>query len=171
MKILLIVLGAILILILLVVVTGVLLPKHHIATRAATYRATPEQLFAYIAGPQNWRPDVLHSELDNGPSGQRILRESLRDGSNMTYEITDSVFPRSLTRRILGKNLPFDGSWTYTLTPTSSGAKVRITEDANIYNPVFRFMSRFILGYTGSMDKYLQALGQATGQQQVNITN
>ena len=32
-------------------------------------------------------------------------------------------------------------------------------------------MSRFVLGYTGTMDKYLEALGPATGQQQVNITN
>lgn len=171
MKILFILIGAIVLIILLVVVTGYLLPKHHIATRAAAYTATPEQLFQYIAGPQNWRPDVLSSELDDGPNGQHILRESTRDGAHMTYEITASVFPKSLTRRILGKNLPFDGSWTYTLAPTASGTIVRITEDANIYNPVFRFMSRFILGYTGTMDKYLQALGQATGQQRVSITN
>jgi len=171
MKILLILLGAIVLLILFFVVAGYLLPKHHVATRAATYRATPEQLFPYIAGLQNWRPDVLHSELDDGPNGQRILHESLRNGTKMTYEIMASVSPKSLTRRILGKNLPFDGSWTYTLEPAPNGTIVRITEDANVYNPIFRFMSRFILGYTGTMDKYLQALGAVTGQQQVTITN
>jgi hypothetical protein len=89
----------------------------------------------------------------------------------MTYEILACNFPKSLTRRILDKNLPFDGSWTYTLEPAANGTTVRITEDANIYNPVFRIMSRFVLGYTGTMDKYLEALGPATGQQQVNITN
>lgn len=171
MKILLILLGAIVLVIVLVVVTGYLLPRHHVATRAATYSATPEQLFPYIAGLQNWRPDVLHSELEDGPNGQRILHESLRDGTNMTYEITASLFPKSLTRRIVGKNLPFDGSWTYTLEPAANGTTVRITEDANVYNPIFRFMSRFILGYTGTMDKYLQALGAVTGQQQVTISN
>jgi hypothetical protein len=171
MKILLVLLAAIVLVILFVIVTGYLLPKHHIATRAATYRATPDRLFPYIAGPQNWRPEVLHSELDDGPNGQLILHESLRDGTRMTYEITASVFPKTLTRSILGKNLPFDGSWTYTLEPTASGTTVRITEDANVYNPVFRFMSRFILGYTGTMDKYLQALGTATGQQQINISD
>jgi hypothetical protein len=171
MKIVLIVIGAVILITVLVVGIGYLLPKHHVATRAATYSATPEQLFAYIAGPQNWRPDVLHSELDNGPNGQRILLESLRDGTNMTYEILACNFPKSLTRRILDKNLPFDGSWTYTLEPAANGTTVRITEDANIYNPVFRIMSRFVLGYTGTMDKYLEALGPATGQQQVNITN
>ena len=171
MKILLILVGAVIFAIVLVVGTGYLLPKHHVATRAAVYRATPDQLYAYIAGPQNWRPEVLHSELDNGPNGQRILRESTRDGNEMVYEISACDFPKSLTRRIIGKNLPFDGSWTYTLQPSSSGTTVRITEDANIYNPVFRFMSRFILGYTGTMEKYLRALGSATGQPQVQIAN
>jgi hypothetical protein len=171
MKILFILVGAIVLVIVVVIAIGYLLPKHHVASRAATYRATPEQLFPYIAGLQNWRPDVLHSELENGPNCQLLLRESLRDGTRMTYEITASVFPKTLTRRILGKNLPFDGSWTYTLEPATSGTTVRITEDANVYNPVFRFMSRFALGYTGTMDKYLQALGAATGQQQVDITD
>jgi hypothetical protein len=32
-------------------------------------------------------------------------------------------------------------------------------------------MSRFVLGYTGTMDKYLQALGTATGQPEIQITN
>jgi len=171
MKILLVILGAVILIVILVVAVGYLLPKHHVATRAAVYRATPEQLFPYIAGPQSWRPDVLQSALDNGPNGERILSESTRDGGQMTYEITASVYPETLTRRIVGKNLPFDGSWTYVLSPASNGTTVRITEDADIYNPIFRFMSRFVLGYTGTMDKYLQALGAATGQPQVEITD
>jgi hypothetical protein len=171
MRIALLILGVIVLLIAAVVLTGYMLPKHHIASRAAIFRATPDQLFALIASQQNWRPDVLHAELDNGPNGQRLLRETTRDGNKMTYAITAANPPNSLTRTIIGKNLPFDGSWTYTLTPTPNGTTVRIVEDANIYNPVFRFMSRFILGYTGSMDKYLQALAAATGQPHVDPTN
>ena len=36
--------------------------------------------------------------------------------------------------------------------------------DGEIYNPVFRFMSRFVLGQTRTMGAYLRALGKATGQ-------
>jgi hypothetical protein len=43
-------------------------------------------------------------------------------------------------------------------------AIVQITEDGEVYNPVFRFVSRFILGHTRTMDFYLRALGNATGQ-------
>jgi len=169
MKILLVILGSLIAVVILIVAVGALLPKHHVATRTATYRATPEQLFQYIAGPQDWRPDVLHSQLDNGPGGRRFLRESTRDGNHMTYEFAAVDPPHSLTRTIVGRNLPFDGSWTYTLSSTPAGTTVCITEDANVYNPLFRFMSRFVLGYTSTMDKYLQSLGAATGEPQVRI--
>ena len=42
---------------------------------------------------------------------------------------------------------------------------VRITEDGEVYNPIFRFVSRFVFGQTRMLDAYLRALGQATGQQ------
>jgi len=42
---------------------------------------------------------------------------------------------------------------------------VRITENGQVYNPVIRLMSRFVLGHTRTMDIYLYALGKATGQE------
>jgi hypothetical protein len=165
MKVFLLVLGFILLLVLAVVGIGALLPKHHVATRSATYRATPDQLFALIAGSQSWRPDVLHSETWSDPSGRRMLRETARGGQSMTYEISAVDPPRFLTRRIAAQNLPFAGSWTYALEPSPGGTTVRITEDADIYNPVFRFVTRFILGETRTIDAYLRALGKATGQE------
>lgn len=61
-------------------------------------------------------------------------------------------------------NLPYSGSWTYLLERSGGGTVVRITEDGEVYNPVFRFMSRFVLGQTRTMDAYLRALGNAIGQ-------
>jgi hypothetical protein len=46
----------------------------------------------------------------------------------------------------------------------SNGTSVRITEDGEVYNPVFRFVTRFILGETATIDAYLRAMGKATGQ-------
>ncbi len=34
-----------------------------------------------------------------------------------------------------------------------------VTEEGEIYNPVFRVMSRLVFGYHGMMDSYLRALG------------
>jgi hypothetical protein len=41
---------------------------------------------------------------------------------------------------------------------------LRVTEDGEVYNPIFRFVSRFILGQTATQDTYLRAIGKATGE-------
>jgi hypothetical protein len=164
MKTLLMVAGVILLVVLAVIVIGLFLPKRHFASRSAHYRATPEQLFSLIAGPQNWRPDVLRCEAAPGDAGRELVRETTRDGKTVTYEVFDSIPPKSITRRIATQNLPYAGSWTYTLQPSGGGTTVRITENGEIYNPVFRFMSRFVIGQTRTIEAYLHALGKATGQ-------
>lgn len=164
MRILLIVIAAVLLLVVAVVGIGSLLPKRHSVSRSAVYRATPEQLFSLIAGPQNWRPDVLRYEAVPGSGGRELVRETTRGGETVTYELVDSAPPRSLKRRIATENLPYSGTWTYALERDGADTVVRITEDGEVYNPVFRFMSRFVLGHTRTMDAYLRALGKATGQ-------
>ncbi len=164
MKILLMVLGAILILILAVVITGMLLPRRHSATRSAAFRAKPEQLYALIAGTQTWRPDVRSYEAVREGEGLDLFRETTRNGESIIYEIVVSP-PYSIQRRIATTGLPYSGTWSYSLTPEGDFTTVRITEDGEVYNPIFRFVSRFILGQTRSIDAYLQAMGSATGQQ------
>lgn len=165
MRILLIVVGGAVLLILAVVVIGSLLPKQHVVSRSASYRATPEHLFSLIVGPQNWRPDVLRCEPVPDANGRELMRETTRDGETIIYELLDRITPRSIKRRIATENLPYSGTWTYSLQPNGDLTIVRITEDGQVYNPVFRFMSRFVLGHTRTMDAYLRALGEATGQE------
>jgi hypothetical protein len=40
----------------------------------------------------------------------------------------------------------------------ATGTRVTITERGEIYNPIFRFVARFFLGYTATMDATLRAL-------------
>ena len=98
------------------------------------------------------------------------VRETTRQGYTITYEILDRRPPQSITRRIATKRLPYSGTWTYTLQPDGTRTVVRITENGEVYNPIFRFVSRFILGHTSTIDAYLRALAKATGQE-VQITN
>jgi hypothetical protein len=63
--------------------------------------------------------------------------------------------------RIADPNLPFGGTWTFEITPAPGGARLRITEDGEIYNPLFRFMARFIFGYEGTINGYLSAQERA----------
>jgi hypothetical protein len=153
-----------------VVGVGALLPKHHVATRSAAFRATPDRLFSFMVGQQNWRPDVKTSEVVPDRAGAQLLRETTRDGQTITYEITENVPPTTLQRRIVTQNLPYSGTWTFSLRPVNDQTVVRITEDGEVYNPIFRFVSRFILGQTRTIDGYLQALANATGQK-ITITD
>jgi hypothetical protein len=164
MKILLIAFAALLLLVVMVVVTGALLPKRHVSTRSAQFKASPEQLFALIAGPQNWRPDVAKCEDISDSGGRHLQRETSRRNETMTYELLAIHPPQSIERRIATPNLPYSGYWTFVLTPVSNGTSVRITEDGEVHNPVFRFVTRFILGETATIDAYLRAMGKATGQ-------
>ena len=55
--------------------------------------------------------------------------------------------------------------WTFEIAPVSGGgAELRITEDGEIYNVIFRFMARFVFGYTASIERYLRDLGAKFGQ-------
>ena len=165
MRILLIVVAGVVLLVISVLVIGSLLPKRHVVSRSASYRATPEHLFSMIGGPQDWRPDVLRCETVPSVHGREFMRETTSNGETITYELLDRMPARSVKRRIATENLPYSGTWTYSLQAHDGMTIVRITEDGQVYNPVFRFVSRFIVGHTRTMDAYLRALGKGTGQE------
>ena len=164
MKVLCIVLGLLVLAITAIVGTGALLPKHHTVSRSAIFRATPEQVFALISGPQNWRTDLEeYSFFDEG--GRHMQRETDKHGQTITYEIVESrppTFPKTV---IADKRRPFGGSWTWNIQPHSGGCAVTITEDGEVYNPIFRLVSRFIGGHTRTIDNYLAMLAQFANQE------
>ncbi|MGB9406054.1 MAG: SRPBCC family protein [Terracidiphilus sp.] len=169
MKIVLIGLGVLVLLVAGVLVIGLLLPKHHVATSSAVIQATPEKLFGLISGSQEWRPDVKSCELIE-KDGKHFQRETSQHGGTVLYELQGSRPPMAIERRIATENLPYGGKWSFTLEPESGGTRVRITEDGEVYNPVFRFVSRLVMGHTAMLDSYLKALGKAVGQD-VKIEN
>ncbi len=51
------------------------------------------------------------------------------------------------------------------ITPQADGSTLlRITENGEIRNVFFRFVSRFFMGYTKTMEEYLNALGEKFGE-------
>jgi hypothetical protein len=71
---------------------------------------------------------------------------------------------RRLVGKITDRKLPFGGTWTFEIAPVPEGATLRITENGFVSNPVFRFMSRFVFGYTDEMEKYLRSLAKKFGE-------
>jgi uncharacterized protein YndB with AHSA1/START domain len=164
MKWLLISLFVLIAVILLVILIGLSLPKQHVASRSATFRQSPETVWAVITGPPTWRPDLKGYEELPVRSGHRTWRETDKHGQAITYEAVESVAPRKLVVRIADEKLPFGGTWTYDIIAVAGGSSLTITENGEVYNPIFRFVSRFIIGHASTIETYLQALANKFGE-------
>ena len=139
MKILFIAAGSIVAVIALVLICGTLLPEKHVASRQARYRQTP---------------DVIWDAIVNEPRDPTV-----------TYKIEESRPPERLVRRVIDPHHNFGGTWTYQVQPLPGGTNLRITENGEVYNPFFRFVSRFIMGHTGTIDATLKSLATKFNEQ------
>jgi uncharacterized protein YndB with AHSA1/START domain len=155
--------GLLVVVIAMVVIVGTSLPVKHTVTREATYRATPAQLFELILNVSDyptWQKSVSRVEILPEIDGKPRARET-NGGTAITYEFSDIVPNQRMVSRIADDKLPFGGSWTYELIPASTGdaTTLRITENGEVYNVIFRFVSRFVMGHSATIDKYLDAVG------------
>lgn len=159
MLVVLILLGAIA----LVALLGSQLPVKHQVARTEQFRQPPQQLWDIITGPPIWRPEVQRYEVLSPENGHRKWREYGTHGQKMTYAVVEEDPPQTLIIRIADPHLPFGGTWTYEITPEGTGSGLTITEDGEIYNPVFRFVSRYVQGYSATVDEYFKALRARLG--------
>jgi hypothetical protein len=144
---------------------GLMLPKTHLATRMAHFNQPAGAIFAAIIGPQDFR-GVVTTELPP-QDGHRFWRE--QSGRHaITFEEVESDPPLRYRSRIADKDLPFSGTWTWEIIPTNDGCTCRITEEGEVSNPIFRFVSQLVIGHTKTIDDYLSALGRKFNQP-VNI--
>lgn len=172
MKIALFVVAILVTLALFVVVVGWSLPVTHRASRQATYAAPPDEVYAALTRIEDypsWRSKVSSVQSLDAVNGARSYRESGGDG-RITYIVDAADADGRLVIRIADKSLPFGGRWTHTLAPSGTGTTLRIVEDGEVYNPVYRFVSRFVIGHHATLDTFLIDLGRKLGGPPVAIS-
>jgi hypothetical protein len=187
-----VVIGVLVLLVAVVALIGMTLPQDHVAARTVRVRQTPEQVFAIISDVERvptWRADVTRVEILPSDNGRMMFREHGSDA--ITYRVEASEPPRRRVVRIADANLPYGGTWTYDVTPLAPAAaaseaaaartvsagpapstgggpttltQITITERGEVYNPIFRFMSRFVFSHHATIDAYLTALGKKLGE-------
>ena len=126
-----------------VAIAGWLLPVKHEATRSAVIARPIDRVYADIAnvdGYASWLEGV----------------------EPVKVRVEEAVPPSRFVTRIDDPGQPFGGTWTFTLAAEGSGTRVTILEHGEVYNPIFRFVSRFILGHTATMDAFLRSLAKRT---------
>lgn len=152
---------------LLITVIGWLLPKAHSVSREAQFNQPPEVIWKAITDVEampTWRQGLKSVKHLPDKNGLPSWVETSASGT-IPFETVVSQPPSKLVVRIADPGLPFGGTWSYQITPVASGSSLRIREDGEVYNPVFRFLSRFVFGYSSTMDAYLRSLGRKFAEQ------
>ncbi len=124
-----------------VAVIGWVLPVNHVASRSAVYTHSIDHAFAAVEA--QYRDEQAHSDI--------------------RMEVAQLQPPQRMVTRNVDPDQPFGGTWTFELIPEETGTRVTITERGEIHNVIFRFMARYVFGYTATMESFLAALGWRLG--------
>jgi hypothetical protein len=159
MKLLLIIAGIIIGLILLVYLSGYLLPVKHTASYSFNVNGSPDQVWQRITDIANypaWRKDVKSVVI----TGESQWTED-NGNDKIPFKMTVNEPSNKLITEINSKNLPYGGHWVYELAPSENGTTVTLTENGEVYNPLFRVVSRFIMGHDTGIKQYAGYLQQS----------
>jgi hypothetical protein len=134
----LIVLGA------LVAIVGSTLPRTHKASRTLTIGHSPGEIWP-------------------------ALMQAI-GASSVPVEVVESRPPFRQVTRVTEQEKNFGGTWTIDVRPrpstTSGGVEstVTITEEGWVANPIFRFVSRFVMGHHATMDAILRSVAKTLNE-------
>jgi len=138
-------------------IVGSMLPRAHVASRTLRVHRTPDEVWAAIT--------------------------ELTAASSVPADVLERDPPRRLVSRVKETEKNFGGTWTIVIAPVSDPSTLRepqgrpeqgrgatgsgqvactltITEDGWVANPIFRFMSRVVIGHHATMDGILKQVAK-----------
>jgi uncharacterized membrane protein len=160
------VIAAIALAVLVIALIGWRLPKHHTVTRSVLLHKSPAEVYAVARDFESmpkWRSDVRAVTVTSSPDGRVHFREDGKHGS-VNYELVEDVPGRRMVTRITDTDLGYGGKWTYVFAAEGATTRLSITEDGEVSNVIFRFLSRYAFGHTSTIDGYLNSLGKHFGE-------
>jgi hypothetical protein len=160
------VLGLIVFIVLVLIGVGTSLPVHHRSTCSADIAKPVDKVWEAVYDVQSsaWRSGVARVDFPKpGAAVGDSWIEIDRYGNSVEYQRVSAERDRRLVVRVVGQSM-FGGQWTYQFSPLPNGTRVSIVEDGEIYNPIFRLVSRYVTGYAATMHAYLTDLGKHFNQ-------
>jgi len=133
---------ALIVIVVAITLVGRSLPVAHVASRTVTFRRPAEDVWAAIKDP---------------------TLTSSRGVGDVKFETVESLPPKLLVRRVVGEK-DFGGTWTCDIASSPGGSTLTITENGEIYNAFFRFVSRYVIGHHRTIDGTMAALRKRFGE-------
>lgn len=149
-----------------VALIGSRLPKRHDASRSLFLHKSPEEVYAVVRDLESaptWRTDLKSVKVKKQPGGGVHFQEQGGQGT-VNYALEEDVPQQRVATRILDEDLGYSGRWVYAFAAENGGTRVTITEEGEVSNVLFRFMSRYIFGHTATLDSYLTSLAKRFGE-------
>lgn len=166
MKLALIIVAIVVALAVVILVIGAALPRSHVVSRQIILHRLPDEIYQSLrdfnAAP-SWRSDLERVEMIAMADNHVRFREHGKQGA-VTYDLVEDQPGEKMVTRLADLDLGYSGTWTYTFTEDAGRTRVQITEAGEVSNILFRFMSRFVFGQSGTIEKYLTALGKKFGE-------
>jgi hypothetical protein len=132
--------GGLVLVLVVVAVIGAMLPRTHKASRTLRVNRPPADVW----------PVVMQTT----------------QASEVPVDVLESEAPHRLVTRVTEKETNFGGTWTIAIDPApTSGAVVTITEDGWVANPIFRFVSRVVIGHHATMDATLRKIAATLNEE------
>lgn len=138
-------------------IVGKLLPVKHTAFQQRQFAVSKNLLWTSIRNFKDypeWRSNLKALTVIN----ETQWREVDDKGDAITFGIIEEVPEIRLEVKILDDNLPFGGIWVYELTEGDHVVTLKITENGEVYNPIFRFISHFFMDQSATIKQYMTDL-------------
>ena len=143
---------------------GMMLPVSHVASGTRTLPRAAADVYRLVSAVEEyplWWPHVTGVEvLARDDDGRVTFRQTASDGS-VVMQVIEQQPPTRFVTRIADAEQPFGGTWTFDLEPQGSSTRLTITERGEVYNPLFRVLSRYVFGHTGTIESFLNAAVRA----------
>src|SRR2546427_9276176 len=117
MKWVLIIVAVLILIVAVIAITGMMLPKAHIASRSSRFKQPPQAVWEAITGPPDWRSDIRGFENLPPRNDHRSWAETDKHGQTIAYESIEEIPHARLVTRIATEKLPFVGTWTHQIKP------------------------------------------------------
>jgi hypothetical protein len=151
-------LGILIVLIAIVYLIGLLMNVKHEATIQREFKKIGmDEILSVIKdykGYANWWSGIKELTIDS----VNHWTEKNSHGDKVSYRLEMGDEKGKLITRILNKDLAYGGFWEFTFTSIDDGCSIKIVENGEVYNPLFRFMAKYIFGHETTLKNYMNDL-------------